>query len=152
PFAKGKVKGVSKLRVDPDSKAFDIAVFYSDRDPVLYRDQLGGRYTPTPFNGTMPDAAWISADFNNDGLADVARVSGDGKLHLMLNNTIRSSNRWIRVQLQGVKSLKLAQDAIVEIKAGSLYRKQWYTGVPLVFDAGTAATVDTVRITWSNGL
>ena len=43
------------------------------------------------------------------------------------------------MQLQGVKSLKLAQDAEVEIKAGTLYRKRLYKGVPLVFDTGAAA-------------
>jgi hypothetical protein len=51
-----------------------------------------------------------------------------------------------------VKSLKLAQDAVVEIKAGSLYRRIWYDGVPVTADAGTWPQVDTVRITWPNGL
>jgi len=63
-----------------------------------------------------------------------------------------SPAHWIRIQLTGVKSLKLAQDAEVEIKAGRLYRKQRYDGVPLTFDTGAYATIDTVRITWSNGL
>jgi hypothetical protein len=54
--------------------------------------------------------------------------------------------------VKGVRSLKLAQDAVVEIKAGSLYRHQFYTGVPLLFDAGDHATIDAVRITWPNGL
>ncbi len=45
PFVKGEVTSARKLRVVPDSKAFDLAVFYRDRAPVLYRDQLGGRYT-----------------------------------------------------------------------------------------------------------
>ena len=39
PFVKGAVTSARKLRVDPDSKAFDLAVFYGDRAPVLYRDQ-----------------------------------------------------------------------------------------------------------------
>jgi hypothetical protein len=51
-----------------------------------------------------------------------------------------------------VRSLKLAQDALVEMKAGTLYRRQFYTGVPLWFDAGDNASVDVIRITWPNGL
>ena len=48
--------------------------------------------------------------------------------------------------------MKLAQGAQVEIKAGALYRKATYTGVPLAFDVGSHTIVDTVRITWPNGL
>ena len=40
----------------------------------------------------------------------------------------------------------------MEIKAGQLYRKQMYDGVPLTFDVGDHAQVDVVRITWTNGL
>src|SRR5262249_55235804 len=60
--------------------------------------------------------------------------------------------RWIRVDLRGVRSLKLSQDALVEIKAGDFYRREFYNGVPLLFDAGDHAMIDTVRITWPNGL
>ena len=55
-----------------------------------------------------------------------------------------AASHWIRVQLAGVKSLKLAQDAEVEIKAGALYQKRMYEGVPLLFDS--AATPPS---TWS---
>ena len=33
-----------------------------------------------------------------------------------------------------------------------MYRSQFYTGVPLLFDAADHTTIDTVRITWPNGL
>jgi Flp pilus assembly protein TadD len=150
PFAKGSPSEALKLRVAPDSKAFDLAVFYRDHAPVLYRDQLGGRYAAEPYDG-KPPAAEVEADFDGDGRPDRARIGADGKAHVSLNRS-RGTNRWIRVQLTGVKSLKLAQDAEVEIKAGELYRKERYEGVPLVFDTGNYATVDAVRITWPNGL
>ncbi len=51
-----------------------------------------------------------------------------------------------------MKSLKLAQDAIVEVKAGDSLLKQTYTGVPLLFPVGAYEKVDVVRITWPNGL
>jgi len=151
PFVKGTVASAAKLRVLPDSKAFDLAVFYRDRPPALYRDQLGGRYRVEAFQGNPPVRTQVNADFDADGRMDRARIDPDGSAHL-LRNVSNSGRHWIGVQLKGVRSLKLAQDALVEVKAGSLYRRQFYTGVPLVFDAGDHATVDAVRVTWPNGL
>ena len=151
PFAAGHPISARKLRTVPESKDFDLAVFYEGKPAVIYRDQLGGRYLATTFSGKPSATNLLDADFDNDGRPDQARISAEGKLHLMLNRT-RTTRRWIRVRLGGVKSLKLAQDAEVEIKAGEFYRKQTYAGVPLLFDVGTYIAVDVVRITWSNGL
>jgi hypothetical protein len=151
PFVTGRPQSAFKLRVVPDSKAFDLAVFYRDRAPVLYRDQLGGRYTVESFSGQPRNDSEIQADFDADGRPDLARIDAQGQVHVLLNRS-PSPERWIRVQLTGVKSLKLAQDAWVEVKAGELYRNAWYEGVPLLFQVANAAAVDTVRITWPNGL
>jgi tetratricopeptide (TPR) repeat protein len=153
PFVKGAVTNAEKLRIVPDSKAFDLAGFYRDRMPVLYRDQLGGRYTMEVFPGKPPELTrtQVDADFDGDGRMDRARIDADGSIHLLLN-TSENNRRWIGIRLKGVRSLKLAQDAVVEIKAGTLYRRQFYAGVPLLFDAGNHAIVDAVRITWPNGL
>jgi tetratricopeptide (TPR) repeat protein len=120
PFVKGEATSAEKLRLMPDSKAFDLAVFYKDHAPVLYRDRLGGRYTVQAFDGTRGDS--------------------------------RVPKGELKLRLKGIRSLKLAQDALVEIKAGTLYQRQFYEGVPLTFDTGTNATIDVVRITWPNGL
>jgi tetratricopeptide (TPR) repeat protein len=151
PFVKGRPASAFRLRITPDSKAFDLAVFYQDRDPVLYRDRLGGRYNAGPFTGQPADTTQVAADFDNDGRLDRATVQSDGRVRLQLNRT-NSGSRWIRVGLTGIKNLKLAQDAQVEIKAGALYRKQTYSGLPLLFDLGGYQQVDVVRITWPNGL
>jgi tetratricopeptide (TPR) repeat protein len=152
PFVKGEVTSVEKTRVVPDSKAFDLAVFYRDRAPVLYRDRLGGRYTTEAFHGN-PDAnrMQVDADFDATGRLDRARIDADGSIHFLRNQS-GPDPHWIRVQLKGVRSLKLAQDALVEMKAGTLYRRQFYNGVPLTFDAGDHTSVDVIRITWPNGL
>ena len=142
PFAAGHPTSAFKLRAVPDTKAFDLAVFYEGHAPVLYSDQLGGRYTAGPYGGARPSTE-ISGDFR-------ARIV-DGKAHVLVPRG-RPTGHWIRVQLTGVKSLKLAQDAEVEIKAGELYQKRTYEGVPLRFDIGSYPTVDVVRITWPNGL
>jgi Flp pilus assembly protein TadD len=143
PFVAGKPVDALKLRAVPDSKAFDLAVFYAGRAPVLYRDQLGGRYVAGPFEGARPSSD-VSAGFH-------ARIAPDGKVHVTPART-GTRPRWIRVQLAGIKGLKLAQDAEVEIKAGTLYRKQRYEGLPLLFEVDDYPAVDVVRITWPNGL
>ncbi|PYR58291.1 MAG: hypothetical protein DMF85_11110, partial [Acidobacteria bacterium] len=74
-----------------------------------------------------------------------------GSLHLLRNET-RTKHHWIRIGLAGVKNLALAPDAQVEVKAGPRYQKRRYAGVPLTFGLGDRAVVDTVRITWPNGL
>ena len=58
----------------------------------------------------------------------------------------------MRVAITGVKNLKLAYNSEVEIKAGPFYQKQLYRGVPLLFGLRDFADIDTVRITWPNGL
>jgi Tfp pilus assembly protein PilF len=133
PFVRGAVTRAEKLRVMPDSKAFDLAVFYSDRPSTLYRDRLGGRYSVEELRGYKPiKPTLIDADF--------------------LRNQTANHSHWIRVQLKGVRSLKLAQDALVEIKAGTFYARQSYSGIPLLFDTGENSFVDVVRVTWPNGL
>lgn len=148
PFIKAHPTHAYKLRAIPDSKAFDLAVFYSDHEPVLYSDQLGGQYTVTPYSGpARPDI--LDADLLGGGRMDQAKII-DGKLHVLLNRA--PPQRFIRVRLGGIKNLKLAEDAVVEVKVNDSYWKETYHGVPLLFPAGANPTVDVVRITWPNGL
>ncbi len=152
PFVQaGDVTGARKLRVDPDSKAFDLAVFYRDHASVLYRDRLGGRYTVESYKGEPPgNAKEVRADFDAVGRIDRVRVNANGSVHFL-----RSENSypdWIRVQLEGIRGPKLAQGALIEIKAGTIYRSGLYDGVPMTFQTDGIAAIDVVRITWPNGL
>ena len=92
----------------------------------------------------------VHADFNGDKREDLATLSPDGSVHLALNAS--PAERWMTVRLQGVKNLKTAPGATVEMKAGAYYEKKAYTGVPLAFAVDGHADADTIRITWSNGL
>jgi tetratricopeptide (TPR) repeat protein len=96
-------------------------------------------------------AALAQADFDADGRPDLAAVAPDGSLHLLLNRTALK-NAWLRVSLTGVKNLKMAPGAEIEIKFGDRYQKAGYEGVPLLFGLGRHTQADTVRISWPNGL
>jgi hypothetical protein len=150
PFAAGKAESAYKTRQDFDSKAFDLVIYRAGLGPLIYLDHMGGHYSAAKMEAGPPPSKDVHADFNNDGRLDIARIA-DGKAHVLLNTT-RNTDHWIRIQLAGVKSLKLAQDAWVEVKAGTLYQRARYDGVPLTFNVGPNATVDVVRITWPNGL
>lgn len=91
-----------------------------------------------------------AADFNLDGRIDVAAATVDG-IYVLTNATV-TRNRWFTVKLLGVKNLKQAPYAEVELRAGRLYQKQLYTGYPLTFGLRNWTELDTVRITWPNGL
>ncbi len=95
--------------------------------------------------GGLPAATtWAAADF-------LAAVAPDGSIHVLTNRTA-TKHEWIRVALSGVKNLKLAPGTEVEVKTGDLYRKRLYHGVPLRFGLGLYKQVDTIRISWANGL
>jgi hypothetical protein len=92
----------------------------------------------------------VRADFNGDKREDLATLSPDGSVHLALNAS--PAERWMTVRIQGIKNLKMAPGATVEMKTGAYYEKKVYNGVPLAFAVDGHADADTIRITWPNGL
>ncbi len=92
----------------------------------------------------------VRADFNGDGREDYVRLAADGSLHLFTNAS--SNEKWLAVQLAGVKNLKDAEDATVEMKSGAYYEKRIYHGAPVAFALDSRSQADTIRITWPNGL
>ena len=116
----------------------------------IYRNLGGDEFA----SGTaiMPrPAVMVCADFDVDGRLDLAVIGDEGELEVWHNETV-SNNHWLRVALQGVKNLKLAPGAEIEIKAGIRYQKKIYQGSPLLFGLASYEQVDAVRITWPNGL
>ncbi len=116
----------------------------------VFRNLGLDRFVKTPA-AIPPAQAAVQADFDGDGRADVALIAADGSLHL-LHNATETRNHWLRVELTGVKNMKLAPAAKVEIKTGSSYQKRTYQGVPLLFGVDSYKSADAVRITWPNGL
>jgi Tfp pilus assembly protein PilF len=116
-----------------------------------FRNRGSARFTPYESSPIGQSIAIAASDFDLDGRVDLAVIRPDGALHL-LRNTTATKNNWIGVSLVGVKNLVSAAEAHVEIKAGAIYQKRAYEGVPLTFGLSGATQVDTVRITWPNGL
>ncbi|HEX7360995.1 MAG TPA: FG-GAP-like repeat-containing protein [Bryobacteraceae bacterium] len=92
----------------------------------------------------------LLADFNGDQRVDYARILPDGSLHVYFNASPRQ--HWMTVRIEGIKNLKTAQGATIEMKSGAYYGKAVYHGVPLPFATDAHADADTIRITWPNGL
>jgi tetratricopeptide (TPR) repeat protein len=167
PFIAGHAIDAVFTRVMADSKAFDLVVSYADRPGVVYRDQLNGKYQSADLPELATGAKWLSAeDVNRDAWLDIVSSAGSllnrhGRFERaaqpVANGSIEldkppAAGRWIQVRLTGIKNLKLGYGSQVEVKAGALYQKKLYGGVPLIFALGPRATVDTVRTTWGNGL
>jgi tetratricopeptide (TPR) repeat protein len=138
PFVNRPAMRGNPIRVDPDSKAFDLLIEY-EAWGITYHDELNARYRAD--NG---------GPLSHDPFESLpVTFAPDGAITQHIPNLPAS---WIRVRLEGIKNLKLAQGAYVEVKAGQLYLRERYDGEPLLFDLRGAKEVDTVRITWPNGL
>lgn len=120
-------------------------------DGRVARNQGVGTFAAPSATVFANAVAVATADFNNDGREDAAAIGADGSLHILHNDTT-TANAWVRVTLTGVKNAKLAPEAQVEVKSGPRYQKKTYTGTPLVFGLRDVKEIDTVRITWPNGL
>jgi Flp pilus assembly protein TadD len=118
---------------------------------AIYRNRAGVRFDAEVAGPLSNVTAMASAVFDADGRQAIAAVKADGSVEV-IRSAPSGSNRWLPVDLTGVKNLKLAYDAKVELKAGALYQKQTYRGVPLHFGTGTRSAIDTLRITWANGM
>ena len=130
---------------DVDHDGLLDVVAYAPRETVL-RNSGGSLKTATDLK---PLQRPVRADFNNDDREDYATVA-EGGIHLFTDDSPQA--HWMEIRLEGVKNLKAAANATVEVKAAGFYDKRIYKGVPLAFPLGSQTTADTVRITWPNGL
>ena len=119
---------------------------------VAHQSQGLGQFAPGQQLGPAGEVKSVTgADFNNDGLLDLVVVTEQGEIHLLENKT-ESTHHWLQASLTGVRNLSTAPGARVEVRAGSLYQKKTYQGIPLSFGLGSYEAIDVIRITWPNGL
>lgn len=152
PFAAGRALEVERVEIEPDTPGFDLRVSYEGGRTILYRDKLGGAYEASDSSvaaaSLQPE---VEADFSGNGHRDRATIAKDGTLTLRRDATANYGN-WTEIGLTGIKNAKMALDAKIEVKAGTFYEKATYRGVPIPFRLGARTQIETVRITWPNGL
>ena len=127
----------------------DLAVRLPDAKSLLLANREGNFQADAAFKGNgYPFVSPV--DFDGKGKGDSPGMQ-DGTLYLGRNVTTPYGN-WVELALTGVKNAKLAVGAQIEIKAGMDYHKVTYEGIPVVVRLGGRTQIDTVRITWPNGL
>jgi len=167
PFQSARALDAVNFEIEPDTQGFDIVVSYQDRPGVLYKDQLGGSYSALALDIIAMGSTHLEvSDMTQDSRMEVrpvdaplpARTGRLDQFHVDANGSLLASRNtaidgnWLEVALEGVKTAKIPLNAKIEVKAGAIYRKAVYEGTPVSFRLGRATKVDTVRITWPNGL
>lgn len=140
----------------PGAKPPLVAVDLENRGTArILSNQKAFTWTPArtlpsqPLSVVPAATSLVAGDFEGSGTTDLVVMTADGNVELLGN---RATGRSLRVALTGVKNLKVPLGAAVEVKAGTLYGKQLYSGVPLIFGLNGQAEADVVRVTWPNGL
>ncbi len=79
PFVTGHALAGVTFDLVPDTDGLDLAVSYSDRAGVLYRDRLNGRYEAQDLPAVPPGATSIqAADIDNDRATDLVVTTPSG--------------------------------------------------------------------------
>ena len=112
--------------------------------------------------GTTQAASFRSSARHGDGWRPAAfgDLDADGHLDraesleagLRFTRTQAGANRSFRLALRGIKSNARGVGAVVEVRAGPVYRRIFWRGEPQTIGIGSQAKADVIRITWPNGV
>jgi len=91
----------------------------------------------------------VIADFDGDCRNDLA-IEGVGRLRIFPNGN--PTGRGARLAWRGNRDNRRAVGAIVELRAGAIYRRTYWRGEPELIGIGKATTIDVLRVTWPNGV
>lgn len=89
------------------------------------------------------------ADFDGDRTIDLAFSTADG---IELLPGTPTGNHAALVAYGGLRNNRRALGAIVEYRAGPIYRRIYWRGEPVLVGVGKAEKLDVLRITWPNGV
>jgi hypothetical protein len=115
-----------------------------------------------PHAGEAAAASWCArglavADYDDDGLADVAINVNRGPV-LLLRNETATKNHGLKIRLRGPSAACFG--AKVEVTVGAMRQFRWWGGdvsylsghaPELIFGLGEHRQADNVQVTWSDG-
>jgi tetratricopeptide (TPR) repeat protein len=101
-------------------------------------------------SGPMVAAAFERGGSSRGGEAIGLAFSASDGIHLF--DAASTENHGKRLVFSGLRDNRRAIGAIVEYRAGSVYRRIYWRGEPLVVGVGKAPKLDVLRITWPNGV
>jgi hypothetical protein len=93
-------------------------------------------------------AATVIADLDGLRTWTFVEVLPDG---VALHET-RSANNGLRLGFRGNKDNRRGVGAVVELRAGPIYRRVFWTGEAELLGVGRQTETDLVRVTWPNGI
>jgi len=147
----------------PEVDRLKIDIHYRER-AILYRNNHGRFVDISESSGPgilekHSSRGLAFADYDNDGAVE-ALVNNQNEAPSLLRLAPKSSNHWIELKLEGVKSNRSAIGARVRVTAGGLvqtaevrsggsYLSQ--SDLRLHFGLGTAVSVDKAEIAWPGG-
>jgi len=112
----------------------------------------GGRFQEAtvdfPSRNQGPMSAIAPVWLRNTGKTQLVTLTHHGQLAALERQGPPS--RWVEVKLNGYKSNLEGTGSIIEIKAGTFYKKVMATGGPVRVPLGELAKLDVVRVTWPN--
>ena len=103
--------------------------------------------TLVPAGGGL-GAALAVADVDGDGHGDLIETDGS----VLRSHACAGEGHAVTLSLQGVKDNRRAVGALVELRAGPLYRRLFWHGEPRTIGLGVRDRIDLVRVTWPNGI
>ena len=137
PFKPGKAVAGVEFDVVPDTDGMDLAVAYSDRPGVLYRDRLNGRYEAEDLAVIPAGAkAILAADLDNDRATDLI-VATTSNVFVAWNKTTSFMKSADMAAPGGTVALADFENrGVMDIAAGgTIYRNEGKN----VFKAGKAS-------------
>ncbi|BCM88525.1 hypothetical protein IAD21_00358 [Abditibacteriota bacterium] len=151
--------------IEDNVRSIDTSTTYRQKT-LLYRNSGGARPTFENVSGGAGAAfarpivgrGLAVGDYDNDGRTDILVVDSEGK-PLLLHNQIRAGH-WARIQLQGTRSNRDGQGALLTATiAGRKVVRLCTTGGSYLsasdkrvhFGLGQATRIDSLLVQWPNG-